>query len=70
MKIKSMWVTYESSPRILFPEGATNVGSEVFESPIWDTSTTCNLDSIETNTGFSSEKFPDLEFDSWPNSKQ
>ena len=37
MKIKSMWVTYESSRRILFPEGATTVGSEVFESPIWDT---------------------------------
>ena len=51
MKIKSMWVTYESYRRILFPEGATTVGSEVFESPIWDTWTICNLDSIETNTG-------------------
>ena len=51
MKIKSMWVTYESYQRILFPEGATTVGSEVFESPIWDTWTICNLDSIEANTG-------------------
>ena len=34
MKIKSMWITYESSWRILFPEGATTTGSEVFESPI------------------------------------
>ena len=39
-----MWVTYEISRRILFPEGATTVGSEVFESPIWDTWTICNLD--------------------------
>ena len=46
-----MWVTYESYRRILFPEEATTVGSEVFKSPIWDTWTICNLDSIETNTG-------------------
>ena len=70
MKIKSMWVTYESYQRILFPEGATTVGSEVFESPIWDTWTICNLDSIETNTDLSSETISDLELDPWPNSKQ
>ena len=34
MKIKIMWATYESYQRIRFLEGATTVGSEVFESPI------------------------------------
>ena len=70
MKIKSMWVTYESYQRILFPEGATTYGFNVFESPIGDTWTICNLDFIETNTDLSSEKFSDLQLDSWPDSKQ
>ena len=58
LKIKSMWVTYESSRRILFPEGSTTtVGSEVFESPIWHTWTICNLGSIKANTWISQWKF-------------
>ena len=51
LKIRSVWRIYESSQRILFPEGATTISSEVFESPIWDMWTICNLDFIEINTG-------------------
>ena len=31
--------------------------SEVFKSPIWDTWTICNLDSIETNTGIQQREY-------------
>ena len=51
------------SLRILFPEGATTVGSEVFESPIWDTWIICNLGSIETNTGIQKRKI--FEWEDW-----
>ena len=64
LKIKLMWLNYESSRRIIFPEGATIVGSEVFESPIWDT---CPSRQIQE---FSSEKFSVVKLDSWTNSKQ
>ena len=29
-----LWLSYESFRRILFPEGATTIGSEVFQAPI------------------------------------
>ena len=35
----------------------STVGSEVFKSPIWDTWTICNLDSIETNTGIQQREY-------------
>ena len=65
-----MSLTSESSRRILFPERATTAGSEVFESPIWDTWTICNVDFIKTNTEPSSENFLNWELDSWPDSEQ
>ena len=65
-----MSVTSESSRRILFPERATTAGSEVFESPIWDTLSIFNVDFIKTNTELSSENFLNWELDSWPDSEQ
>ena len=35
----------------------STVGSEVFKSPIWDTWTICNLDSIKTNTGIQQREY-------------
>ena len=41
-----LWLSYESSERILFLEGATTVGSEVFQAPICATQAIRNLRSV------------------------
>ena len=46
-----VWLSYESSQRILFIEGATTVGSEVFQAFICATQAIRNLCSVETTTG-------------------
>ena len=46
-----LWLSYESSGRILFPEGATTVGSEVCQVPICSTQAIRNLRSVETTIG-------------------
>ena len=46
-----VWLSYKSSRRILFPEGATTVGSEVFQAPICATQALCNLCSVGTTIG-------------------
>ena len=43
-----LWLSIESSERILFLEGAMTIGSEVFQVPICATQSICNLHSIET----------------------
>ena len=46
-----LWLSYESSKRILFLEGAMTVGSEVFQAPMCLTQSICNLCSIEATIG-------------------
>ena len=46
-----LWLSFESSERILFLEGATTVGSEAFQAPICATQAICNLRSDETTIG-------------------
>ena len=46
-----LWLSYKSFGRILFPEGATTVGSEVFRAPVCAMQAICNLHSTETTTG-------------------
>ena len=44
-------LSYESSERVLFLEGATTVGFEVFQVPICATQAIHNLRSVETTIG-------------------
>ena len=46
-----LWLSYKNFGRILFPEGARTIGSEVFQAPICATQAICNLHSIETTIG-------------------
>ena len=46
-----LWLSYESSGRILFLEGVTTVGSELFKAPICATQAIRNLRSVETTIG-------------------
>ena len=46
-----LWLSYESSERILFLEVAMTVGSEVFQAPICPIQSICNLCSTETTIG-------------------
>ena len=46
-----LWLSYKSFGRILFPEGATTVGFEVFRAPIYATQAIRNLCSTETTIG-------------------
>ena len=46
-----LWLSYESSDRILFLEGATTIGSKVFQAPICATQAIHNLRSVQTTTG-------------------
>ena len=60
-------LSYESSEKILFLEGATTVGSEVFQAPICVTHAIRNLRSVETTTGIQQRncrwtKFAKLKF--------
>ena len=62
-------LSYESSEKILFLEGATTVGSEVFQAPICVTHAIRNLRSVETTTGIQQRncrwtKFAKLKFGS------
>ena len=64
-----LWLSYESSARILFLEGATTIGSEVFQAPICATQAIRNLRSFETTTGIRQRnckwtKVAKLKFDS------
>ena len=60
-----MWLSYESSERILFLEGATTVGSEVFQAPICVTQAIRNLRSVETPLEFGSVTVDGQNLQSW-----
>ena len=46
-----MWLSYKSFGRILPPEGARTIVSQVFQAPIYATQAICDLHSIETTIG-------------------
>ena len=64
-----LWLSYESSRRILFPEGVTTIGSEMFQGPIIAMQVNCDRHYVETtirvwqhNCGWA--KFAKLKFSS------
>ena len=64
-----LWLSYESSGRILFPEGVATVGSEVFQAPICTLQANDDLHSLETTIGIGQHncrwtKFAKLKFGS------
>ena len=64
-----LWLSYKSSERILFLEGATTIGSVVLQAPICATQAIRYLCSVETTIGIQQyncrwTKFAKLKFGS------